>query len=198
MKKLAKFIQNLPRIILFLGIIIFIAGCKSEARSSLKCPKPCKDECKFKATLTGTKDPKACGGKGGYKTVEVKMFKESPKQEEGKECVADLDREPKGKTGYIKWKLCDGTECELTSEYFPDGDPSPYDPDNLPATGLPAGKKVLSKKCYASFTTGGDANGGGYTYGEIKSLELDYDIVTFCSCGDNKNEGTLGFKDDLK
>lgn len=196
MKKLAKFIQIMPRIILFLGILIFITGCKSEARSSLKCPEPCKKECKFRATLSGTKDPKACGGKGGYKTVEVMTFKESPK---GEECVADLDREPKGAKGYIKWKLCDDTECELTAEYFPDGDPSPYNPNKPPVGGLPPGKKILSKKCYDSFKTGGTAEeGGGYTYGEIKSLELDYDIVTFCSCGGNKNEGTMGFKDDLK
>lgn len=196
MKKLAKLFQSVPRLLLFLGIFLFISGCKSEARSSLKCPKPCKKECKFKATLSGTKDPKACGGKGGYKTVEVMTFKESPKDDE---CVADLDREPKGTTGYIKWKLCDDTECKLTSEYFPDGNPMPFNPNQPPANGLPPGKKMLSKKCYNSFTTGGTPEGGGgYTYGEIKSLELDYDIVTFCSCGENKNEGTMGFKDALK
>lgn len=196
MKALDCITKDLYKILLLVGIFLFAIGCKSEARSSLKCPGSCTKDCKYKATLSGKKDPKACGGKGGYSIVEVMILKESPKDEE---CQADVDREPKGATGYIKWKLCDTTDCKLTSENFPDGSPVPYNPNALPPGGLPAGKKAISKKCYASFTTGGTPDGGGgYTYKDIKSLELDYDIVTFCECDNKKNEGTLGFKDALK
>lgn len=196
MKTLVFTTRYLYKILVFIGIILLVTGCNSEARSSLKCPGKCTKDCKYKATLSGKKDPKACGGKGGYSIVEVMIFKESP---EGEDCVADVDREPKGAKGYIKWKLCDATDCKLTAENFPDGSPVPYNPNALPPGGLPAGKKAISKKCYASFTTGGDPDkGGGYTYKDIKSLELDYDIVTFCQCDNKKNEGTLGFKDALK
>ncbi|WP_299683738.1 hypothetical protein [uncultured Dokdonia sp.] len=113
-------------------------------------------------------------------------------------CVADVDREPRQGAGYIKWILCDATECQLTAANFPDGSATPYDPDNLPPDGLPERKRAISKKCYTSFTTGGNATLGGYTFRNVKSLEIDYDLITYCRCNNQTNKGSFGFKDALK
>ncbi|WP_299683739.1 hypothetical protein [uncultured Dokdonia sp.] len=75
MKTLDCMTRYLYQILVLGGIFLFIIGCKSEARSSLECPGGCEGKCTYTASLSGDKDPNACGGNGGYSIVKVLIGK---------------------------------------------------------------------------------------------------------------------------
>ena len=161
-----------------------IVGCSGKVTKVLECGGGCSSSCKFEINLVATADKTVCGGRGGYKSAELRLWKNSP----ARPCVSDIERTGAG--DHLTWTTCDGnTPCKMEDKHFPPNSSRPYDPRD-PArpwvgqtTSTGVARQPLHPSCYDTFKIKPRPSGGGsFEFDDVKLIAASFSIDLMCQC----------------